>query len=258
MIFKTLGRKENPAVLFFHGMGVTGDSSLPVAQFLQERYFCILPTSTVFCPGQRYMGKAEEIRQIEKFICGQKIESLEWIVASAQGANLAMEFLSRSPISVRHIFFDGGAFAQTGKTARAVGMPLHYLGMKSLYWFRGKTQKQVLRCREKSIRPCAIEAGKNLTYRNFRFLMADSRNDELFPFLPEEVQEHTFWGFGTEEAYQKCVPDLMNHYPSGNFPLFEGFGHLQYQLEDPEGFADMLVAAAEQNELPALPFLTAC
>ena len=47
MKWTTLGDKNAPAVLFFHAMGVTGESSVPVAQALSERYFCILPTATV-------------------------------------------------------------------------------------------------------------------------------------------------------------------------------------------------------------------
>ena len=54
MLFETLGDRKNPAVLFFHAMGVTGASSAPVARHLQDRYFCILPTSTVYCAGQKY------------------------------------------------------------------------------------------------------------------------------------------------------------------------------------------------------------
>ena len=71
MLFETLGNKENPAVLFFHAMGVTGESSKPVARYLQEKYFCIMPTSTVYCKGQKYLGKADELRQIEEFLRGQ-------------------------------------------------------------------------------------------------------------------------------------------------------------------------------------------
>lgn len=52
MQFETLGDAEAPAILFFHAMGVTGASSEPVAKNLQARYFCILPTSTVYCAGR--------------------------------------------------------------------------------------------------------------------------------------------------------------------------------------------------------------
>lgn len=35
MQFATMGDRQNPAILFFHAMGVTGASSEPVAQHLQ-------------------------------------------------------------------------------------------------------------------------------------------------------------------------------------------------------------------------------
>ena len=41
MKFETLGSQSKPAVLFFHAMGVTGQSSEPVANHLQDRYFCM-------------------------------------------------------------------------------------------------------------------------------------------------------------------------------------------------------------------------
>ena len=50
-------------MLFFHAMGVTGASSEPIARYLQDRYFCILPTSTVYCEEQKCVSKLDEIRQ---------------------------------------------------------------------------------------------------------------------------------------------------------------------------------------------------
>jgi len=64
MIFKTAGDKSKPAILFFHAMGVTGDSSMPVAECLERKYYCIMPTSTVYCAGQKYRSKTDEIQQI--------------------------------------------------------------------------------------------------------------------------------------------------------------------------------------------------
>lgn len=81
MIFNTVGNKQNPTVLFFHAMGVTGLSSEPVARYLQDRYFCIMPTSTVYCAGQKYKSKADEIRQLEAFLSEQGVERLALVVA---------------------------------------------------------------------------------------------------------------------------------------------------------------------------------
>ena len=73
MLFETFGSSRNPAILFFHAMGVTGASSEPVARHLKDNYYCILPTSTVYCAGQRYISKADEVRQIEAFLQKQKL-----------------------------------------------------------------------------------------------------------------------------------------------------------------------------------------
>lgn len=92
MLFQTYGDRRNPAVLFFHAMGVTGSSSEPIARYLQDRYFCILPTSTVYCEGQKYVSKLDEIRQVEDFLHRQGVETLAMVVASSIGADLAMVF----------------------------------------------------------------------------------------------------------------------------------------------------------------------
>ena len=56
MRFETLGNRKKPAALFFHAMGVTGESSEPVAKHMQDKFFCILPNSTVYCAGQKYIS----------------------------------------------------------------------------------------------------------------------------------------------------------------------------------------------------------
>lgn len=86
MLFETMGNKQNPAVLFFHAMGVTGASSKPVAKHLQDRYFCILPTSTVYCANQTYVSKADEVQQIEEYLQKQEVRQLALVVASHPGA----------------------------------------------------------------------------------------------------------------------------------------------------------------------------
>jgi len=37
--------------------------------------------------------------------------------------------------------------------------------------------------------------------------------------------------------------------------VFEGYDHMQYQIRDPRGFAQMLRGIIEEDRLPALPFL---
>ena len=192
MQFETIGKRSDSAVLFFHAMGVNGASSEPVARRLQERYYCVLPTSTVYCAGQKYAGKADEVWQVEEFLRAQGVKRLALIVASSIGDDLAMAFLTRTSLPVEHAFFDGGQFAQIGRAARRMMTPFLYLAIKSLYWSKGETLKKILWCDDESIKPYFIAAGENLTYTNLRRQISDSLEDKSFPSLPEEFQRQLF------------------------------------------------------------------
>ena len=172
MLFKTLGDKSAPAVLFFHAMGVTGESSGPVAAELADRFFCIMPTSTVYCAGQTYADKADEVRQIKEFLRGQGVERVEMVVA----------------------------------------------------------------------------AGKALSYGNIRRQMADSLEDKPFPPLSKELQKRCFFEFGSAEDHFKYRAAVTQAYPAGNFPVFDGYNHMQYQIRDPKGFAAMMELPFLQKE----------
>ena len=209
MLFETLGNKENPAVLFFHAMGVTGESSKPVARYLQEKYFCIMPTSTVYCKGQKYLGKADELRQIEEFLRGQGVKSLALTVASSIGADLAAAFLAETKLPVEHAFFDGGQFAQIGKATRRITVPFLYLAIKSLYLSKGATLKKIMWCDDDAIKPYFIAAGKALKYGNMRRQMADSLEDKPFPPIPENMQKNTYFEFGGIEEHLKYRDAVM-------------------------------------------------
>ena len=255
MMFQTYGNRNHPAVLFFHAMGVTGASSEPVAKYLQDRYFCILPTSTVYCKGQKYVSKADEIRQVENYLYGQNVNCLAMVVASSIGADLAMAFLTQTKLPVEHAFFDGGQFAQIGKGTRRIMMPFLYLAIKSLYWSRGGTLKKILWCDDDSIKPYFIAAGKNLTYTDLWLQISDSLEDKAFPSLPEELQRHIYFEFGSIEEHFKYRQAVMKAYPCGNYPVFEGYDHMQYQIRDPKGFAEMLTHIIEHDSMPKLPFI---
>ena len=255
MLFKTLGQSTNPAVLFFHAMGVVGDSSEPVADVLKQHYFCIMPTSTVYCPGQKYISKADEIRQVEAFLKEQGIPRLALVVASSIGADLAVAFLSQTKVPVAHVFIDGGQFAQIGSVTRHIMVPFLYLAIKSLYWSKGKTLKKIMWCDDDSIKPYFITAGQGLTYGNMHRQMGDSLVNAPFPALPESLQAHCFFEFGSKEDHFKYRDAVMKAYPKAHYPVFKNADHMQYQIRDPKGFARMLLTIMEKDAMPELAFL---
>lgn len=255
MRFSVMGSSDNPVVLFFHAMGVNGESSERVAKYLSDKFYCIMPTSTVYCSGQKYIGKSDEIRQIEDFLKSKGVTKIMLVVASSIGADLAVSFLSKTKAEVEHAFFDGGQFAQIPRATRKVMAPLLYLAIKSLYWSKGKTLKKIMWCDDNSIKPYFVSAGRELTYSNLRRQLSDSLEDKPFENLPEKLQAHSYFEFGSAEEHFKYRAAVMKAYPGANYPVFAGHNHMQYQIKDPAGFANMLFTIVTDNRLPDLPFL---
>ena len=240
MKFQVMGDKGNPVILFFHAMGVTGESSYRVAEHLKEKYFCVMPTSTVYCSDQRYISKQDEIRQVEEFLHKEGIEKIALVVASSIGADLGLTFVSQSKIPVGHIFFDGGQFAQIPKFTRKIMVPFLYLAIKSLYWTKGATLGKIMWCSEESIKPYFSQAGKNLRYGNLYRQMMDSLEDKEFPALSEKMQRTATFAFGSIEEHYKYREAVKKAYPYSHFPVFENHNHMQMQILDPKHFARML------------------
>ena len=130
----------------------------------------------------------------------------------------------------------------SGGAARRIMTPFLYLAIKSLYWSKGGTLKKIMWCDDDAIRPCFIAAGQALQYGNLRRQLSDSLEDRPFPPLPEDLQRHTYFAFGSVEEHMKYRDSVMAAYPHARFPVFEGCNHMQYQIRDPKGFAGMLSA----------------
>ena len=168
-----------------------------------------------------------------------------------------MAFLKQTKRPVGHVFIDGGQFAQIGRAMRRILTPFLYLAIKSLYWSRGGTLKKIMWCDDDGIKPYFMAAGKNLRYGNMRRQIADSLEDKPFPPMPVDWQKRAFFEFGSIEEHMKYRPAVMQAYPAANFPIFADFNHIQYQIRDPKGFADMLISIMDAGKLPELPFITA-
>ena len=90
---------------------------------------------------------------------------------------------------------------------------------------------------------------------NIRRQMADSLENKPFPPIDENLQKHTFFEFGSIEDHYKYREDVKESYPYAHYPVFEGYNHMQYQIKDPKGFAEMLVSVIDKNEIPRFSFL---
>lgn len=254
MKFETYGKEGNPVILFFHAMGVVGSSSIRVAMNLKD-YYSIMPTSTVYCHNEKYVSKEDEIRQLEEYLDKSNIDHIAFVCASSLGGDIAMSFLSKTTREIGHVFIDGGQFAQINKFTRRIMTPFLYFAIRSLYKKNGENLGKILWCDDKELRPYFVKAGKELTYKNMRRQLSDSLVNKPFPQISTELQKHCFIEFGSIEEHFKYRDSVMKSYPDARFPIFDEYNHMQYQIRDPKGFADMLVYIIENDKMPSLPFL---
>ena len=90
---------------------------------------------------------------------------------------------------------------------------------------------------------------------HLRRLITALFTEQPFPPLPEGLQRRTYFAFGSREEHYKYRDAVMQAYPQGHFPVFEGYDHMQYQIRDPQGFAALLRSVMERDTLPPLPML---
>lgn len=90
---------------------------------------------------------------------------------------------------------------------------------------------------------------------NIRRQMTDSLENKPFPPIGENLQKHTFFEFGSIEDHYKFREEVKESYPYAHYPVFEGYNHMQYQIKDQKGFAEMLVSVIDKNEIPRFSFL---
>ncbi len=106
-----MGKKENPAAIFFRAMGVTGGISMRAREYLEDDYLVILPSSSVCSEGHKYIQEEDEGRQAVTFLNDTGVGKPAPAVSSSIGADLAPAFPSSSPVPVGKACFDGGLSA---------------------------------------------------------------------------------------------------------------------------------------------------
>ncbi|MDO4841560.1 MAG: hypothetical protein Q3982_02660 [Phoenicibacter congonensis] len=222
---------------------------------MQDDYFFVLPTLSAFCDSETYISKKDELAQLESFLAENDIDELEMVLGSSIGVEIAMEFISSGAHEFNHGFIDGGMFAKIGGLARKMLAPVLYKTIGKIDKTNGDSLKEIFWTDEDEIKPYFVEAARNLDKDSMNNMMKDMLTKDAYPKLSPATQQKMVFEFGTSEDHFKYRKDVMRSYPNAAFPVFKKYDHMQYQIEDPEGFAQMLRTIIETGEMPKLPML---
>ena len=253
---QTLGQPGSPAVLCFHALGVNGRSNERFGRYLADDHLVVMPTISAFCPGETYLGKADEIRQLDAILDELGVGDISLVVASSIGADVAMAWLAHTGREIGRVFVDGGAFQQIGGIARKAMAPILYKTIEGVARSGGASLRKFFWCDDPEIVPYFVEACAALDRGSMDNMMRDMLVRGPRPAIAPELQSRMVLEFGSLEDHFKFRPCVMRDWPGASFPVFEGHDHMQYQIQDPEGFARMLRHVEETGRVPDdLPFL---
>lgn len=111
MKVKTLGNKDNPAILMIPGMFCTSDLPEAVAKYLQDDFYMILPTLDGHHKEEPvFYSKQDDGREILQWLYENGVKRLTLLQGTSMGAEVALEVARQIDMPVEHYLFDGGPF----------------------------------------------------------------------------------------------------------------------------------------------------
>lgn len=122
MKFKTIGNKDNCAILLIHAMFVTPDSFSGLIEYLKDSYFIIMPILDGHSKDENshFISVEDESLKIMNYLNENNIESLSFILGTSLGAIIAMDVYSKANIKVNKVFLDGGPFFKFGPILKSI------------------------------------------------------------------------------------------------------------------------------------------
>lgn len=263
MKVKTLGSRENSAVLTIPGMFCTGDMPEKFARFLEKDYFIILPTLDGHHAEEPvYHDKQTDGRKIVSWLRENRIEKLALLQGTSMGAEVALETARQLDIPVARYLFDGGPFFRFPRFFRTL-MAVKFMSyMKTV---KGKEKDQAIRdlMKDPFVRRLGgnsldsyrdmmggfCEVGQWIEKDSVRRIADTCYQCDLPDFDPETVRRFVFL-FSENEPARKSEKRLKKKYPEAVFKIAKGYGHGGFQAEDPEKYASMMADLINGSEMP--------
>ena len=262
MKVKTLGSRENPAVLMIPGMFCTGDMPEKAARFLEKDYYIILPTLDGHHAEEPvYHDKQTDGQKIVSWLHENRIEKLALLQGTSMGAEVALETARQLDIPVSRYLFDGGPFFRFPRFFRALMAKKFMSYMKTV---KGKEKDQAIRDLMKdpfikrlggdsldSYRDMMggfCEVGQWIEKDSVRRIADTCYRCDLPDFAPETVRRFVFLFSGNEPA-RKSEKRLNKKYPEAVYKIAKGYGHGGFQAEDPEKYAAMMAELISRSDV---------
>lgn len=265
MKVKTLGRKENPAIVMIPGMFCNSDMPEIIGRQLEDEFYIILPTLDGHHREEPvYHSKETDGSEIKQWLQDNGITHLTLLQGTSMGAEVALETARQLEIQTDHYLYDGGPFFHFPGFFRAF-MAKKF--MKFVNMMRGRTVEEATDLIMQSSFVKKLGGDSLDSYRDVlagfcetaQWIDKDSVRriaDTCYkcdlPDLPQDVVSKSVFLFSENEPARKSEKRLRKKYPDAEYVIAEGYGHGGYQTAEPEKYAAFVRNIAEGKDVPAI------
>lgn len=250
MIVKTLGNKENPAILLIPCMFCTSDMTAVIGRHFEKDYYVILPTlDGHHKEAPEYISREEDARKIAAWLRGNGIHSLKLLQGTSMGAEVALELAGMLDLPVEHYFYDGGPFFHFPRPLRWVMAQKFTLFMNKI---KGKDKNAAVESllRDPFVKKLGgdsldsyrgmldgfSEVAQWIDRKSIRRISDTCYKCDL-PDLDAEKERKSVFFFSEKEPARKSEKRLKKKYQSAVFEVGIGYGHCGFQITKPDQYA---------------------
>lgn len=239
MKFKTIGNKENPAILLIHAMFVTPDSFSALIEYLKDDYFIIMLILDGHSKDENshFISVEDETLKIINYLDENNIENLSFILGTSLGAIIAMEVYSKANIKINKVFLDGGPFFKFGPILKSIMRRKFWNVCDNIKKDPEKSKKELDKAFP-SISALMLNVCSFISKANVLNL-SDACYSYNLPNLTENSQKKITFIYGTKEIARFAIP-FIKKYKYSTIVKKKDLSHCEFILNYPYEYSLLL------------------
>lgn len=246
MNFLTYGDKNNPAILFIHGMASTALLCYePVLKYL-NKYFVVLAEVDGHSDNcQELTSLDENCDEIEQYIKENLTGQLLCLSGFSMGATMAVDIAGRGNVKFSKLHLDAAFLIKMGILAK----PYEMIFCKSIAWIlKGKMIPKFMM---DSVMGKDNNSVIEMLYPGITSITIRHACEFVYKYdIPAGIKKYTgdtlFW-YGENETYPKKSAVLLKSFlPNMKIESYKDMGHGQYLHEHSEEYAMKLIGFLEE------------
>jgi pimeloyl-ACP methyl ester carboxylesterase len=233
--FITSGTIGNPTILLIHPSKCNGHCFEFLFPFLAG-YYLICPTLNghQLSDNSVYESKEKEVDTISAYLKKTHINTLFAVLGASLGAQVAYELAIRDEFEIGHLYLDGAPFHHMNTLITSIAIQSQIaMGKKC----RKKPDGKFL---VDTMYPQLASMMKTITAHYDERTIQNMMNEIGLTLGPCVDTDKVTFLYGDKDPYRNTISDIQKSGFHCSVVIKQGYGHLQYLLQNPQEYAQIL------------------